>query len=194
MNPSFNQNLNACQKLIDSIRKQMTQQGTEELFSINKEIIDAIELLNYKAKKGNIKIVFQNENEIKTIGDSVKFNQIITNIISNSIDSFQNKEQSKNTITIELNEKNGQIKITVEDNGCGIPDEIKDRIFDPFFTTKNTRKGMGIGLFLVKEFIDKSLKGKISVKSKINKGTTTIIKFSSKIGRASCRERVCLYV
>ena len=168
------------QKLIDSIRKQMTQQGAEENFSINKEIIDAIELLSYKAKKGNIEIVFQNEREIKTIGDSVKFNQIITNIISNSIDSFQGKEQLKNSIEIELKEKNNGIRITIKDNGCGIPDEIKDKIFDPFFTTKNTRKGMGIGLFLVKEFIEKSLKGEINVKSKINKGTSTIIKFSSR--------------
>ncbi|MFA6252323.1 MAG: HAMP domain-containing sensor histidine kinase [Candidatus Paceibacterota bacterium] len=168
------------QKLIDSIRKQITQHGTEELFSINKEIIDAIELLNYKAKKGNTEIVFQSEREIKTIGDSVKFNQIITNIISNSIDSFQGKEQLKNNIEIELSEKNNRIRITIKDNGCGIPDEIKDRIFDPFFTTKNTRKGMGIGLFLVKEFIEKSLNGKIDIKSKINKGTSTIIKFSSR--------------
>jgi len=169
------------QKLIDSIRKQMTQQETKEKFSINEEIKEAIEILEFKAKKLNIDIIFQEKKQMEIIGDSIKFNQLITNIISNSIDSFQEKKQSKNKIEIATKEIKNEIKITIADNGCGMSEETKNKIFNPFFTTKKIKKGTGIGLFLVKEIITKNLKGEIDVQSKLDKGTTIIITFPKNI-------------
>lgn len=168
------------QKLVESIRKQIAQQETEELFSIDKEIDEAIDILDYKAKKLDIEISFEkNAEEIIFWGDSIRFSQVITNIISNSIDSFQNKKVSNNKIKIKLKETNSKIEISVEDNGCGIPDKIQDKIFDPFFTTKNIKKGTGIGLFLVKEIVNKNLHGNITIKSEVGKGTITIISLTS---------------
>jgi len=164
------------QKLIESIRKQMSNQDSDEYFLINKEIKDSIEILNYKAKKSNIEVIFNEKNDLVMFGDSIKFNQIITNIISNSIDSFQNKN-TRNIIEITSEKTDKKIEIIIKDNGCGIPDEIQAKIFDPFFTTKKTGKGTGIGLFLVKEIINKHFEGDIVVKSKINKGTAFIISF-----------------
>lgn len=166
------------QKLILSIRKQMSQQETQELFSLSKEIEEAIQILAFKARKLNIDIQFKGDEKIKTLGDPIKFNQVITNLISNSIDSYQEETDKKQRkILVALSENNNIIEVIISDNGSGITEEIKDKIFDPFFTTKNHKKGTGIGLFLVKEIINKYLKGNISVESKINEGSTMTIKF-----------------
>ena len=63
------------------------------------------------------------------------------------------------------------VKISVTDNGKGIPEEIKDRIFEPFFTTKGREKGTGLGLSTVYRIIT-NLDGIIEVKSEVGRGTT----------------------
>jgi len=166
------------QKLILSIRKQMSQQEMQEIFSLSKEIEEAIQILAFKARKLNIDIQFKGDENIKILGDPIKFNQVITNLISNSIDSYQEEANIKQRkILVTLSENDNIIEVIISDNGSGIAEEIKDKIFDPFFTTKNHKKGTGIGLFLVKEIINKYLKGNISVESKINEGSTMTIRF-----------------
>jgi two-component system, NtrC family, sensor kinase len=66
------------------------------------------------------------------------------------------------------------VKITVKDNGPGIPDSIKDKIFQPFFTTKPTGQGTGLGLSLSYDMI-KAHGGEIKLKSTENEGTEFII-------------------
>jgi len=67
------------------------------------------------------------------------------------------------------------IKITVKDNGTGIPDEIKDRIFEPFFTTKPTGQGTGLGLSMSYDIITKGHGGELKVESKVGEGSEFII-------------------
>ena len=69
----------------------------------------------------------------------------------------------------------GMVKIEIQDNGPGIPEEIKQRIFEPFFTTKAVGKGTGLGLSIVYSIIENH-KGEIKVVSEKGKGTNFIIK------------------
>ncbi|MFN8256287.1 MAG: two-component regulator propeller domain-containing protein [Bacteroidales bacterium] len=66
------------------------------------------------------------------------------------------------------------LMVQITDTGKGIPPEIKDHIFDAFFTTKPAGEGSGLGLYIVKQIIDKH-KGKIWVESEVGKGATVIV-------------------
>ncbi|MBW4600395.1 MAG: sensor histidine kinase [Calothrix sp. FI2-JRJ7] len=63
------------------------------------------------------------------------------------------------------------IQITIADNGCGIPDEIKQRIFDPFFTTKPVGKGTGMGMSISYQIIADKHHGKLECFSVLGQGT-----------------------
>lgn len=67
------------------------------------------------------------------------------------------------------------VELTIEDTGVGIPKDNLGKIFDPFFSTKPEGEGTGLGLSVSYGIITQH-KGKVEVKSKVNKGTSFIIK------------------
>jgi signal transduction histidine kinase len=71
--------------------------------------------------------------------------------------------------------ENGRVWITFEDNGPGIPDEIKDKILQPFFTTKKGTEGTGLGLSITHDIV-KAHGGELKVESTVGKGTEFTIK------------------
>lgn len=106
-----------------------------------------------------------------------KINQVFMNILNNAIqammeDGVHNPEPQ---IWLRTSLTEGMVKIEIQDNGPGIPEEIKQRIFEPFFTTKAVGKGTGLGLSIVYSIIENH-KGEIKVVSEKGKGTNFIIK------------------
>ena len=100
-------------------------------------------------------------------------NRVFLNIFTNAIHSVREraiKEEGKDfkpsiSITTKIDGQNAVISI--EDNGCGIPDLIKQKIFNPFFTTKPTGQGTGLGLSISFDIL-KAHGGDIAVESKEN--------------------------
>ena len=76
-------------------------------------------------------------------------------------------------------EENGKVIVEIEDSGHGIPDDKIEQIFNPFYTTKDPGKGTGLGLFIVRQVVERN-KGKISVRSKVGEGTAFILEFPVK--------------
>jgi signal transduction histidine kinase len=106
-------------------------------------------------------------------GDRSLLDQIFSNLLSNAI-----KYSNGNTIIdVTSKVKDGYLIVTVKDNGIGIPEEGIDKLFYKFFRAENAivASGTGIGLYLVKEFV-KLHKGKISVTSQINVGSSFTVK------------------
>ncbi|MEM9009527.1 MAG: HAMP domain-containing sensor histidine kinase, partial [Cyanobacteria bacterium P01_F01_bin.86] len=66
------------------------------------------------------------------------------------------------------------VRITVQDTGTGIPEDIQDKVFDPFFTTKPVGKGMGLGLALCYQTIQQH-QGNLRLQSNVGQGTTVVI-------------------
>lgn len=100
--------------------------------------------------------------------------QVLINLILNAIDATEHIENAQITISASMNLK-GEISITVQDNGTGIPEEILDTIYVPFFTTK--KNGSGIGLSLSKQIMLLH-QGKIKINTQVGKGTSVFLIFN----------------
>ena len=79
------------------------------------------------------------------------------------------------SITVRTKSLDDKIEITINDNGNGIPDHIKDKIFQPFFTTKPTGQGTGLGLSLAYDIVTKGHGGEMKVETKDGEGSKFII-------------------
>jgi signal transduction histidine kinase len=83
-------------------------------------------------------------------------------------------ENYKPEVSVQTKKENNRVRITVSDNGNGIPQNILDKIFQPFFTTKPTGQGTGLGLSLSYDII-KAQGGEIKVETKDNSGAYFVI-------------------
>ncbi len=92
-----------------------------------------------------------------------ELSQVLINIINNAKDILIQKDISDKHIKLDLHKTNTDAIITVQDNAGGIPQEIIYKIFDPYFTTKHKSQGTGLGLYMSKNMIEKSLNGTLSV-------------------------------
>jgi|GEM_PF-1504744 len=107
----------------------------------------------------------KNENYF-VYADKEELTRVFINLIKNSI------QANTKEVKLKLYSDANYCFINVEDDGCGIPDEYKDRLFEPTFSTKT--EGTGIGLAIVKKIIE-DLNGTIEIKSEVNKGTIAMI-------------------
>ncbi len=131
---------------------------------IHDGIKNTLNMLNYKLKNSNIKVVHNFDTTLPPVKAMIgELNQVWTNIIDNASDAM---EGTKNGIlTINTERDHEFVKVTIRDNGPGITEEIKSRIFDPFFTTKSIGKGTGLGLDVVMRIV-KQHHGSVKVTSK----------------------------
>lgn len=115
--------------------------------------------------------------------------QIVNNLISNAIQSYDDPEvkvnsddantdslngENKKMIDLNVEEKDGNIVISVKDYGCGIPEKVQDKLFKSMITTKG-HNGTGLGLFMSYSNIKGHFNGDLSFKSKVGNGTTFYI-------------------
>ncbi len=110
--------------------------------------------------------------------------QTLEDVFLNLLVNARHAMEQKGCITIEGIVQDGELSVSIQDSGKGIPKENLEKIFDPFFTTKDVSrnpdkdavKGSGLGLFIVREFIQR-FGGRITVESQQGKGTTFRIFF-----------------
>lgn len=106
------------------------------------------------------------ETEIVAKLDRTQLIRIVTNLVKNAIQAVPDVAVPR--IMVSLSSEENNIKISVEDNGIGIADDLKEKVFEPKFTTKSS--GMGLGLGMVKNIVE-SYKGKIYFSSQFEMGT-----------------------
>ena len=132
-----------------------------------KLIDDLIGLYNYASK--DTKFTVEVEQSETFIGDAFRIEVILGNLISNAI-NYQKINEPNKRVGINVKVDHQKAEISVSDNGIGILDEHLEKIFAQFFKGKN-HHGSGLGLFIVKEALNK-INGKISVSSNTVDGTT----------------------
>lgn len=129
------------------------------------------------AQTKNLELSFECSSEVPKllVGDEGRIFRIVLNLVSNAI-KFTPKGFVKISVSVakKINKKN-IIKISIEDSGIGIPDDKKNLVFERFArcmpNNKNAYFGSGLGLYIVKEFIEE-LQGEINVESTLGQGTT----------------------
>ncbi len=146
-----------------------------ELSRTKFNIVDMVnEIINFyssELKKNCIEVVTFLPERLEINADRVKFYQVFTNLMDNSIKFTKNGE-----IKIKIMEENGFVRIEFSDNGEGISKEDLPYIFDKFYVAKNKeKKGFGLGLAIVKRIILLH-QGIIHVESTEKKGTKFTIK------------------
>jgi signal transduction histidine kinase len=105
-----------------------------------------------KAKAKNVKVITATD-QFPLSCKQIEISQILTNLINNSIDALESKEEKwiKIVIEKEINAEQEFALIKVIDSGVGIPAQIQEKMMQPFFTTKPVGKGVGIGLSISKK-------------------------------------------
>ncbi|BDQ01626.1 MAG: hypothetical protein KatS3mg036_0782 [Ignavibacterium sp.] len=148
-----------------------------ELTDVNKVITEAVEITRVGTKAKDITFETKLSDSIPMlplIADQIQ--QVFLNILLNAVDAISEKKEKHNEkISVTSEADSDWLTITFVDTGPGIKEENLNKIFEPFFTTKKEGKGTGLGLW-VSYGIVKSFQGDIKVKSKLNEGTTFIIK------------------
>jgi signal transduction histidine kinase len=106
--------------------------------------------------------------------DKQRMQQVFLNLLKNAIDALEKSGHIWINAQKSHTESDRVVEIMVEDDGPGIPAELREKIFDPFFTTKDVGKGSGLGLYVVHDIIE-SHGGHIAVESNPGAGTTFVI-------------------
>jgi signal transduction histidine kinase len=109
----------------------------------------------------------------RVVADASILEQILTNLLVNAFDAVP-EETGRIVVSTRIGPLGRTVRLSVSDNGPGIPPEHLGQIFDPFFTTKEIGKGTGLGLTVVYELM-RELGGAVEVLG--NPGGTFILNF-----------------
>ena len=163
-----------------------TRKGEEgfEALSLDQILDSTLEMVQYKVNLSEIEIIRNYPKDLPKIkGNQVQLQEGFFNFIDNAYDatverrSLLKEDGYRGKIIISAQPKTEDIlEIKIEDNGMGIKEENLRRLFTPFFTTKvSSRRGTGLGLYVIKRVIEEFNKGKIWLESEYKKGTTFFI-------------------
>jgi len=158
-----NQQISQMSTTIDDFRNFFKPMKEKTNFSVNKMILNTINIVNPAFKKNNITIDFKNGEEMFFEGYSNELSQAIINIINNAKDALIEKEIEKKIINITLTKDNENLIINIIDNAKGIDKEVIDNIFKPYVSTKDENTGTGLGLYISKIIIEEHMHGSIFV-------------------------------
>ena len=164
-----------CQKIVQSLLSfARRRQPERKPVSVNALVEAVLEIVSYPLRTGNIEVVKQFAPHLPMVlADAHQIQQVLLNIINNARQAIE-AHQPRGQIKIITEARDPNVRITIRDNGPGIPEENVRRIFDPFFTTKEVGKGTGLGLSLCYGII-KEHGGSITPMSRPGEGATFVI-------------------
>jgi two-component system NtrC family sensor kinase len=145
-----------------------SQEPKKEFTDIVSRLSEVKNLMDRHARARDIAIDIRvRENLPKVLLDPVELEQVLVNLVNNSIDAISGRGE----ILMESYRDGDSVLIDIKDNGQGIPAGMLDRVFEPFFTTKPVGKGTGLGLSVCYGIV-RSWGGSIEAISAGGKGTT----------------------
>jgi len=192
---SFIENIHSLSSRIDEFQSFFKPESNPVKFEVIFEIIGMLELILAKINLKNIDLTVTCTCEYKDFkctnfiehpdceyhktqlyGYLSEFKQTMLNLLYNAIESIEErqagKDDSAGLIRIDITGLDNELVLTVADNGKGIKEENISHIFDPYFTTKDKFDEVGLGLYVVKSFVEQHMKGSVQVKNNDAGGAT----------------------
>jgi two-component system phosphate regulon sensor histidine kinase PhoR len=152
---------------------QLRQQAVEPVLR------DVVTLLQIQARAKKLRLELNVLNPVQATIDSVRMNQVFTNLIGNAI-----KFTDDGSVVVTQSADTDGVHISVTDTGIGIPTDLLPHIFDKFYRVENivhTKEGTGLGLALVRGIVDYH-GGRVDVESQQGIGTTFTVHLPYTVG------------
>lgn len=146
-------------------------------FEIRQTLKSTLYSFDLKIKEKNLELIKEYDSKIPSVvvGDSLRLNQIILNLMSNAIKFTDKGKITVRTKLLNEDDENVMLEFSVTDTGIGIPDDKKELIFNVFeqaeIGTASSYGGTGLGLSIVKQLVE-AQGGSIHLKSKLGEGST----------------------
>lgn len=170
---------------LESVIKDLIQFSRNSRSEVDLREVNVYDFLNeivnslkYMSESDNFSIFLKTEKDFVISSDKQRLQMIVENLISNSI-KYQDTEKDLRWVKIETIQEASCWKILVEDNGVGISKEHQDKVFQMFYRASEDSDGTGLGLYIVREAVEK-LGGEITMTSTLATGTTFEIEFKNK--------------
>ena len=150
-------------KTIDDFRDFFMPKKDKKEFCIKDAVEAVMNIIGSSAKSRDIEIFINIKDTEKIYGYKNEFEQAILNIITNAKQILKQSTITNPFIKIDLSVEGEFLCLSIQDNGGGIKIEPLEKIFEPYVTTKEDSGGTGIGLYMSKLIIEKSMGGILSV-------------------------------
>jgi signal transduction histidine kinase/CheY-like chemotaxis protein len=156
------------------------------------ELVDLNEVLNSASAmvgadlRARARLVTFGEPLPRLAADRGKLLQALINLLVNAAEAMDPRRAPANEIRCTTRHENGRVLLTIADNGCGMPDDVRARIFEPFFTTKSRELGTGLGLALCADVVRRH-RGEMRVQSTPGRGSVFEIELPEDTGLAQHR-------
>jgi two-component system C4-dicarboxylate transport sensor histidine kinase DctB len=168
---------------MDNITKQLRfftrpistvgHEDKQQNIDIQEVIKGALDLVEHTLQSAGVKAVFNTQSRlIYTLGNRLRLEQVIVNLLTNSITAMEDRTAKKLEISLQTHEK--IVNIVVRDNGTGFGDRDIAKLQEPFHTTRASGDGMGLGLSIATEII-REHKGMITAQNLEHGGAEFII-------------------
>jgi signal transduction histidine kinase len=166
---------------LDKFIKDITDYSRNNRLHVGKENINLAKLVNevwenlhYAPEAQNIEFQMSIPHDLEVLSDRSRLTIILSNLISNAI-RYHDKCKEKRFIRLYVLNTDFGFYLKVEDNGQGISPEYHQRVFDMFYRANEKSQGSGLGLYIVKETLEK-LSGSIHLESALGIGSTFTVR------------------
>ena len=160
--------------VLDMLAYAKERQPKYELADINEIVHDACRLVEARAEECGVALTLELKEGLGPVAvDSTGIRRCVLNLVTNAVDAC-GEEGGHVVVGTALDEGEGEVHITISDDGCGISEENRAKLFQIFFSTKGA-KGTGLGLAVTHKII-REHKGDIDAASEEGKGTTFTIR------------------
>ena len=168
--------INFLSETIDDFRDFFNPNKQKVVFEIKSAIEKSLKFMGNQFEINRVKVNIEYKDE-KVYGIEIELEQVILNILNNSMDAFKERKIENKEINIKVLSKQSYTILIMEDNAGGVKEESLEKIFDPYYTTKST--GTGTGLYMVKLVVKNSLQGDLKINNS-EKGLRYIIALPQK--------------
>lgn len=162
-----------CQTIVEALRRYARPPSPErnavDLLALAQEVLH---FLAIPLQQSGVQVTLEAPPRLPSaLGDATELRQLLTQLVLNALDAINEAARAEaGQLTLRLDAKPEGLRVLVQDNGVGIPQDLLRRIFDPFFTTKPVGSATGLGLSLAQRIAEKH-GGRLLVSSREGQGT-----------------------